>query len=790
MAQNDLGQFPGESTAKVRYFILRYLPYLPLIIILMVAGFISGSTYIRYSHHIYEVKAKIILPEDQNQSKNDQQSLLRLKLEGEGNGSQEQAFELLQSNKTMNIVVNSLGLYAEILNKGRLITSKTYSPQSPIKVLSPYPEKILEEFSIPISIHYNKNEVCLNKLCYPTGKIVQTPYGELEFELNRNYSFVEPNDEFILHLIPTQDEAANILSNMRVLAKSKESNIVEIYMQDELTARSSDIIHKMIMVFDSLSAIKQKEANVNIISFIDNRLKVVSDDLKKIEKELQNFKSSLKAENLTSKSGAYFNRIQELGGEISLSENQIKILDQVESALKIRNKTHSSIPSIVELTNVTLTGQLLQLFSEEDALDKQIKLSGEKNPQTIFLEERIEKLKIAIIESIENLKKTYLISQNSVKKELDKYNQLLGTLPNQERQLLDITRKQEVKNSIYTFLLQKREEVALNSAAIYSNTIILEEPNSPDLISPIISQIYLTSVLAALAIAIGLIALNEAYDNTIKSRAEIERVLSVPIVGEISRIPKMDPKKPIVIGKELKTIFAEQFRSLRTNLNYLGLDSQRKVIMVTSSIVNEGKSFVALNMAIAISLSGKKVVLMDFDLRKPKLSRQFSELPPIGITNYLVGNSNIEDIFHELPDYPNLSFAPSGAIPPNPSEIILGKNMKVLMEYVIAHFDYIILDSPPVGIITDAKLLAPYADLCLYVIRHGVTPTLFLRYIETLHLDKILPNMGLLINDLKSRKLQGYSYDYQYAYSFKEKELRWDQKLMNIILKNSNKSKQ
>jgi len=757
--------FPGEKTAKIRGFLNRYFPYIPLIALFIVAGYFTAFISLRYAHFIFETKGKVILAIDETSSKDEKPGIVQLKIASSSTSPEDRAMELFQSKTTMTIVVKQLDLYAEIISKGRFIKKPSYGVTCPLHVSTPNPDSITSESFIDLKLRPKLKQVWIKGVHYPAGKLVHTPWGWLKFDYSTVYKENPKENTFILHLIPPTALAGQILGKMRFLSKNSPSTILEIFIQDEIPERSLDVIPTMINVYDSLSAVKQREANTNIIKFIDQRLGVIAVELNGIETDLTNFKSTFKTDNLQFEGSTYFTKTQEIERELSTIHNQQKILVQIQEYLYKTYKGPKSLPSLVELGNPTITTQFFDLFSQEAQLEKLDKISGKKNPETVYIEERIAELKPAILESIRNLKRNYDISQKNLEDDLAHYTSMLKVLPDQERKLLDITRKAEAKNAIYTYLLQKREEIAINSAAIIPKTQILEKAEITKMVAPIPTSVFVLDILISIVLCILLISLIETLDNTIKSRADIERVLSIPIVGEISRISKFDPDRPIIIGKDIKSVPAEQFRSLRTNLNYLGLDGEHKVMLMTSSIMGEGKSFVTLNIAISIALSGKRIVLMDFDLRKPKISHQFIPDYSPGITDYLVGTSKtIGDITYQIPDFPNLYVIPSGTIPPNPSEIILGKKMADLMDEVREQYEFVMIDSPPVGIVTDAKLLAQYADICLYTIRQGTTPKMFLKIIEKLESGNILTNMGLILNDIKKTKFNEYGYTYEYSY--------------------------
>ena len=385
------------------------------------------------------------------------------------------------------------------------------------------------------------------------------------------------------------------------------------------------------------------------------------------------------------------------------------------------------------------------------------------------MEQMIAKLKPSVLVSINNLKINLKASRKQLEADNASIAASINTIPLKERTLLDISRQQGIKNAIYTFLLQKKEESAIGAAAIVSNFRVLERPEGGSLIAPNRQNYFSISIVIFLLLAALYIYLKEFANSRLLFRSQIESRLSIPIVGELVYKPNKTGS-PIVVGEGLRTLISEQFRELRTNLSFATAASTNskkgKTILITSSIPNEGKSFVAINTAVSLCLTGAKVVLLEFDLRKPKISKPLGIKREPGITNFLIGNASITGIIQQHPTIPNFNIISSGPVPPNPAELIGGPNMAGLMEYLKENFDYVLLDSRPVASVTDAKLLAVHADLTMYIIRHNFTNSIFLKMINDVYQKNTLPNINIVFNAIVNKKVLGYGYGKGYGYGY------------------------
>jgi len=372
---------------------------------------------------------------------------------------------------------------------------------------------------------------------------------------------------------------------------------------------------------------------------------------------------------------------------------------------------------------------------------------------------------------------------------------MLRRIPQQERGLIDVTREQTIKNNIFSYLLQKREETALNSASTIADLKVIENASFFGPIKPIAKNYYLAGILIGVLIAAFIILLREQFNRKVLFTNEIEDKTKVPVVGEIIQVTS---KSPIVIQEGKRTIIAEQFRSLRTNLSFMALSEDAKTTLITSNISGEGKSFISINLAISHTLTDKKVALLELDLRKPRLSNLLDVSRDPGISNYLVGKIPIEGIIKET-KIKNLFVVSAGAIPPNPSELILSNKFKEMMEELKKKFDYLIIDSAPIGPVSDSLLLKDYADTTIFVVRHNATPKMYLKLIDNLSKQNKFKNMCIVFNGLKRRGIGGnygygsygygnYGFGYGYGeggqgYYIKEEKKGFMTKIKNVFSK-------
>ncbi len=444
--------------------------------------------------------------------------------------------------------------------------------------------------------------------------------------------------------------------------------------------------------------------------------------------------------------------------------NLSETINQYEASKEIQSPavaTAFTAPSLSGLNDEVLTLLLQNLYEAENQYEKLKQTTGENNPALVSLRNQIDKIKPDILGNIRSLRSNLQAGLSKFSGTGERFAAGLKAMPAKERELTDISRQQVIKNNLYKFLLQKREETALSLASTVSDSRLVDSAeSSAQPVSPNKPFIYAIALTLGLAGSLGYVTLKDVLDKRIHDRQEIEELSAFPIIGEI---PYVSSKKPFIISAGERTFAAEQIRQLRTSLSFIGIDTARKKVLITSSVPGEGKSFIASNLAISLAMAEKKVVLLELDLRKPRLAEVFEVNRDTGISDYLAGILPVEDIIRQTQTNENLYLIPAGAIPRNPTELLLNGRLEKLLAYLDEHFESIIIETAPVSAVTDAYIISRLCDATLYVIREGVTSRE-----DVLHLDdntkiKELKNPAIIYNGIKRAGLSKYGYEYNYS---------------------------
>ena len=560
---------------------------------------------------------------------------------------------------------------------------------------------------------------------------------------------------------------------------SKQSSILDISVMDEIPERGVQILNSLIETYSASNMAYNKKNLSNTVAFLDERLKIVSDEVKNVEKELQDYKSGAQITDLAKEGQNYLDQVKDNDQKLSEVNIQLGVLQQIEHYVSQRNQNTDPIPATLGLTDPILISLLNQLFQNEFELQKYKNLSGENNPMVKVTQQQIDQLKPSILQSVANLKRSLEASRNTLQNNNNNFDNSLRSIPGKERALLDISRQRNIKNDMYTYLLQKREEKAIALSALTPNFRLIESPEDNGLIKPKPWVIYTYGALGALFLASLLVYRREFRSNRILYRSEIDSFANAPVIGEI--VYQRTDRKAVVMGPDERSLIAEQFRELRTNISYVGNNSDKgKVLLLTSFIPKEGKSFISTNLSISLAMTGKKVALLEFDLYDPKISAKLDMDQEPGITNFLNGEVSVEQIVKPSSLHSNLWVLPCGTMTNNPAELILNGKLAALMEYVKKEFDVIVIDSPCLGLTTDAKILADHANVTLYVLRQNYSRRNFLKFINQTYESGKLPNMNLIFNGIKIRKIpgmqnwDGYGYN---SYKYRHKNLYTHKKI-------------
>jgi capsular exopolysaccharide synthesis family protein len=755
----------------------KYLPYWPWFLLAFVIAVAGAFAYLKFATPLYEAKAAILI-KDEKKGNEESKMAASLNLIS-SNVIVENEVEVLQSYSLMKKVVNALHLYAPVFKEAKLHPVSAYG-NSPVMIEVPSPDSI-KEFTNPDSIKkYNKiyfsydqnnRSVALGKNKYPVEEFVNTPYGTLKFVPNTGYQKEDKPESFYFSLANPASVVPGVLGSLKVESAGKLSSIINLSYRDAVPARAEDVLSELITTYRQ-SEINEKDTLAkNTLVFVESRLRLASNDLDSIEKKIQQYKSGKGAVDISTQGQLYLQNVSANDQKLSEVNTQISELDQVEKFVKNNEYGGAIVPFSVAVgvSNPVLSQLIDQLYTTELQYEKLKKTVGENNPNLVAIQDQINKIKPNILQNIQSQKQSLLAARENINLTNGSYNSILQGVPQKERQLLDISREQQIKSNIYAFLLQKREESALAYASTVSNNRVVDEAHTmPDPVSPKKMVVYLIALVACLGLTVAIISAREGLMGKVQYRSEVESRTTIPIIAEIDFDKS---KSPVVITNGKRSFLSEQFRKLRISLSFLGIDNRHKKILLTSSIPGEGKSFIAANLAISISLTGKKVILADLDLNNPTLSTILKVDHQHGVTEFLTGEKEPEEIINRIAGHENLFFISAGTIPENPSELLSAEKAKELLEYLENCFDVVIVDTSPVGLVNDGYILTGLCDATLYVVRQNYTPKTLIKKIDENNRVNPITNPAIVFNGVKTRGFlrNYYGYGYQYGYGNKKK---------------------
>ena len=746
----------------VQQMLFRYLPYWPLFVVMLILGIATAYVYIRYAIPVYQANASILI-KDEKKGVNDSKVVDQMNLFG-SNKIVENEIEMIRSRSLLKNVVDKIHLYAPVYEEGKVNIVPAFS-KSPVQLTVQNPDSIIGSDKIYFSYDKNKKVVTVNGKQFPLDQWVNYEYGSpWKFVANpyfENWHVVKP---MFFQLIETKYVIDYLDEQLTVTPSSKQSTVINIKVKDPVPLRGKLILNELIRQYSLESVRDKNELALNTLNYVEENLAEKKHILDSVDRSIQQFRTSYDVVDIDAQSQQYLAGSGVSDAELGKIDVNLDVLKQVESYVRSKGQGASIVPSTMGLDPM-LTTLLTKLYDAEEQYKKLITTTGENNPMAIQLKQQVDQLRPLILENIASQKSNLKASRSSLASSGGKYSSLLKTMPEKTRQYLEISRDREIINAQYQELLKQKANTELSLNATVSDNRVVDAAESSSVpVSPNILFVYLVSVLSGIGIAILIIALKEGFNRTILFRSEIENYTNVPVIGEVIHDVS---GQPIVISLDRKNFIAEQFRQIRTSLSYLGISSKKKKILVTSSIPGEGKSFIAANLAISLALTDKKVVLLEVDLRKPKLSEIFGiNSSSNGISNYLIGEKEADEIIKRTEANPNLFIISAGPIPPNPSELILNGRIQDLLVYLENAFDYIVIDTAPVSPVTDAYLLSQFCDSTLYVVRHGYTPRIYLQLLDENNRVRGLKNLALIFNGVKARGIGkgGYGNGYGYGY--------------------------
>ncbi len=577
----------------------------------------------------------------------------------------------------------------------------------------------------------------------------------------------------VVYISSIKDLTNGYLDKLNIEPKSEYSSVLSLGVTDGVKLKAEDFLNELVKKYNERAIRLKDELSKSTSDFVTERLEIISEELSDVDFSAESIKTRYRLSDAASQTGLNLQSGQDIENRIVQANTELQKIGFIKDFVSSKGN-NDVIPVNVGVADNGISStmqQYNQLMMEKQRL---LKTSTEKNPTVVNVDEQLQILRGNINQGLNNLESSQKISLAALNRQDAIINSRLYSAPKQERQVRDIQRQQQIKEALYLYLLQKREETAITLGVADPNAKIIDFAESfPKPIAPKKKIFYLGAIIIGLLIPFGTFYLLDILDSKVHTREEVEKVLNIPILGDI---PKLESSKEgFLISPEDNSSIAEAFRILRTNLNFV-LDSslKGKTIFVTSTIAHEGKSLVSANLATSLAHAGKKTLLLGMDIRAPKIVQYLDVRGGKGVTNYIVNSDlDIDDIIVKSPKIKGLDIITSGDIAPNPAELLMNPRVQELFQRVKEDYEYIIVDTAAFSMVTDTMLLSNLADSFIYVIRANYLDKRFLKYIKSIYKDKRLPNLSLLINGVDHKKSYGYGYGYGYGANFDKANKPW-----------------
>ena len=792
----------SEEQINIQEILFRYLIHWPWFVVSVIVCVALAWGYLRLTTPVYNISATVLIKDEKKGGgANMSSELEKMGLNGFVSSSSniENEIEVLSSRTLAREVVSSLGLFVTYMDKDEFPQRELYRTSPVLVSLTPQEaDKLPQTMVVDMSLE-------------PSGAMdVQIRVGEKEYQKQfEKLPAVFPTDEGTVAFFTNNDTLSSVrpesvtkerhitayinrpfsvakgyAGSLSITPTSKATSVVTVSLMNSNTRRGKDYIDKLLEMYNINANNDKNEVAQKTAEFIDERIGIISKELGSTERDLENFKRSAGITDLTSEAQIALTGNAEY--EKKRVENQTQINLVMDLQRYLQGTEYEILPANVGLQDAGVAGAIDRYNEMVAERNRLLRTSTESNPAIVNLNASIRAMRGNIQTTLDATLKGLEITRADLAREASRYSRRISDAPTQERQFVSIARQQEIKSGLYLMLLQKREENAIVLAAIANNAKIIDEAQADGApISPKRMTIYLAALVFGIGIPVGAIYLIGLTKFKIEGRADVEKLTSLPVIGDI---PLADEKTgAIAVFENQNNLMSETFRNVRTNLQFM-LENGKNVILVTSTISGEGKSFISANLAISLSLLGKKVVIVGLDIRKPGLNKVFN-IPKKehGITQFLTNPAtNLMGLVQPSDTNKNLYIRPGGTVPPNPTELLARDGLEKAVETLKKNFDYVILDTAPVGMVTDTLLIGRVADLSVYVCRADYTRKAEFTLINELAENSKLPNLCIAINGLdlqkkkygyyygygKYGKYYGYGKRYGYGYGYGERKVK------------------
>src|SRR5690554_2234363 len=783
---------PEIRETDLREQIFIYLGHWPWFVLSLIITMGAAYLYLRYQSNIYNTKATILIKDEGNRAASELAAFQDI---GVASGLNASGFEnemyILKSNSLTERVVRKLNLHVTYISEGSFRSSELYnfrpftvsvvtSDSASIPSFKPFYVLPVSEtkFQLWIDEEEDKKE-------YNFGDIVSLPAGDIQVTRNKNGGAINSSNAVPIRVgissIPST--VARYRRNIAVDHVGDRASVIQLSINAENIDKSEAILNELINQYNEDAIIDRSMVTQNTADFIQGRLKIISEELDSVEAGKVDFKQSNKIIDLATEGQIVLMKEGEFMRSLLDVEIQLELVNITEEYLRNAGE-HDLIPANL---GIEADGLMISIQAYNEVLLERSRLlasSTEKNPSVILLNDQLSEMRANIFEGLRSMRNTLEVRKNDILEQSSRVDSDIVSAPPKEKLFRSIVRQQELKEALYLYLLQKREENAISMAVTAPKAKVVNYAYSTLApISPNREMIMLIGLTLGLVIPFSVIYLRLLLDNKIRNRSQFEMAgITAPIIGELPKVRKDEEE---LIRLNDRSILAESFRIMSANLQYLFVGKPKdngRVVLVTSTVKGEGKTFISANLAITLANSGSRVILVGGDLRNPQIHRYLTvdkNRDKAGVVEYLLHPERELDEFIVASEaYENLNLMFSGTIPPNPAELLMTERVSTLFKDLRSRYDYVVVDTAPSMLVADTFLLSEYADSTIYVSRVGYTPKNLLAFIKDKIKQKKLENVAIAINNVDIENLgygskYGYSYSYSYGYGSNNRRTLW-----------------
>lgn len=746
-----------------RDLLYKYIRFLPLFVLSVAISLVVAFLYLRYTIPIYSVGGTIHIKSDQQGGRSETFEDMFVNTKAQNIQSE---MELLKSAPLMQRVIDSLQLQFSYFVRGKIKKKVNIYRQSFFRIEALQLADSSRSFTIKIKFLNDKEFRINDELTTGFGKTFKNNNGL--FRLIYMGGEITTN-EFSVLWQPSVSAAAAYASAVFVVPKTPGTGIINIGMRTTNPLLGADIINRLMIEYNTYSIEQKKRSTDQILDFIDDRLAYYGQRRDSLKQDYLNYQLRNNLIDEEVQATNYWNNLSLTDKTINDQLQRVRVSSLVDEYLRDKRNEYAKVPSTLSIEDATLT-QLVAEYNKTQIERQQLLNSNVpvNNPVVNELTGKIEKLRTSILENVRNIKSSINSSIGTLRNMNVESQSQLRAMPAKVKDLVEKRGQVESNEEMYRLLQQKREETAITRASTISNSSIINYayPSSTP-IKPNKKAIRIMAVLLGILLPALLIFAGEILNDKVSTRFDIEKITQVPIIGEIGHSYS---ETTLVVSKATRSMVAEQFRIIRSNLQYVIGQKEKTTILITSSFSGEGKSYISTNMGAVLALAGKKTIILEFDIRKPKVLSGIGISKGPGITNFIVGKGDLPDLIKPVPQAENLFVLGCGPVPPNPSEMLLDPKLDELFTWLKQNFDVIIIDTAPVGMVSDAMTLGKYADCTLYLVRQGHTFKKQVILIDEFYKENKLPKVSIIINDVKLKPGYGYygygRYGYGYGYGY------------------------